>query len=264
MKNNFFANQKAKLPGFFYKIFPILKVVLPVAFWLTVWAVAARIVNDDYFLPTIGQTMRELWVIIREDNFALTIISTLCRVLFGLLLGCASGVILATLSHLSSIFKCIVSPFISVVKSTPVATFIIILWIFMSGDALPVFIAFLMVMPIIWQNVLDGFGAIDKELSEVCKIYRFSFWKRLRVLIFPTILNYFIPAFITAAGLAWKSEIAAEIIAYTENSIGGNISDANTSFLTATVLAWSLIVITFSILLEVLTKFLLRRYKKNA
>ena len=82
--------------------------------------------------------------------------------------------------------------------------------------------------------------------------------------MFPTLLKYFIPAFITAAGLAWKSEIAAEVIAYTKNSIGGNISDANVIFDTPTAFAWTLVVIIFSIIIEVLTKFLLSRFKKNA
>ena len=246
------------------KLVGIAKTVLQIIFWLLIWEISARIVDNEFFLPTLGQTFRKLWDVVWDKNFPLTLISTLGRVLLGLVIGTALGVTLATLSHYSSIVKCIVSPFVSVVKSTPVATFIIILWLFMSGNALPVFIAVLMVMPIIWQNVLDGYEAIDPQLSEVCYLYRFSFKKRMRVLIFPTLLKYFIPAFITAAGLAWKAEIAAEIIAYTKNSIGGHISDANTVYETAEVFAWTLVVITVSILLEALTKFLLRRFKRNA
>ena len=32
-----------------------------------------------------------------------------------------------------------------------------------------------MVVPIIWQNLLDGFNSIDPQLNEVCIIYQFSF-----------------------------------------------------------------------------------------
>ncbi|MBO7304629.1 MAG: ABC transporter permease subunit [Clostridia bacterium] len=246
------------------KLIAICRAVLTIIFWLLVWQIAALIVDKEFFLPTIGQTMKELWSIFRKKAFPIALLTTLLRVICGITVGTALGIILATLSHYSLIAKSIISPFISVVKSTPVATFIIILWIFLSGNSLPIFIAVLMVMPIIWQNVLDGFGAVNRELAEVCKLYRFSFKKRVKVLIFPTVLNYFIPAFITSASLAWKAEIAAEIIAYTKNSIGGSISDANSIYKTAEVFAWTLIVITFSILIEALTKFLTRRFKSNA
>jgi NitT/TauT family transport system permease protein len=132
----------------------------------------------------------------------------------------------------------------------------------LSGDALPIVIAFLMVMPIIMQNLLDGFDAIDRELLEVCRVFELSFFKKMKILIAPTLLKYFIPAVITATGLAWKSEIAAEIIAYTKNSIGEKINDAKYFYESPTVFAWTVIIIFMSILLETITKYLLRRCKK--
>ena len=63
------------------------------------------------------------------------------------------------------------------------------------------------------------------------------------------------------AGLAWKAEIAAEIIAYTKKSIGQGINDAKYNMDTPTVFAWTLLIILFSILLELGTKKLLRRFK---
>ena len=132
----------------------------------------------------------------------------------------------------------------------------------MSGNALSVFIGFLMVMPILWQNTLDGYAAIDKNLSEVADIFEFSQAKRFRLLVFPTLKNFIVPGIITASGLAWKAEIAAEIIAYTKNSIGQGINDAKYNMDTPTVFAWTLVVICFSIILEKSTKALLRRVKE--
>ena len=130
----------------------------------------------------------------------------------------------------------------------------------MNGSALAVFIAVLMVMPIIWQNMLDGYNAVDRELSEVCEIYEISAVKKFKLLIFPTLKKFMIPAIITSAGLAWKSEIAAEIIAYTKNSIGQNINDAKYNMETATVFAWTIIIIILSIIIEKTAKHFLARY----
>ncbi len=241
-----------------------LMISCAVAIWLAVWQIFASVENNDFLFPDIPSTFKALIEIFRSGSFFVTVASTIGRVLLGLLLGISIGIVLAVLSHHVEIIRYLLTPIISIIKSTPVASFIIILWIKLDGGELAIFVAFLMVMPIIWQNLLDGYDAIDKSLDEVCRVYRFSFIKRLRLLVFPTLLRFLIPAIVTATGLAWKSEIAAEIIAYTKNSIGGNISDAKYSMQSPTVFAWTLIVIILSILLEALTKFILRRCKRWA
>jgi NitT/TauT family transport system permease protein len=150
---------------------------------------------------------------------------------------------------------------VKVIKATPVASFIILFWVMFSGDALAIIIALLMVMPIIWQNLIDGYNSIDHELVEVCDAYEVAFFKRLRILVLPALKKYFIPALITASGLAWKSEIAAEIIAYTKNSIGQAINDAKYDFDMPTVFAWSVVIIALSVLFEFGLKRLLARCK---
>jgi NitT/TauT family transport system permease protein len=188
---------------------------------------------------------------------------TLLRVCFGLLLGIILGVGLGILAHTSSIVHSILSQFITVIRSTPVASFIVVLWVIFSGDVLSVFVAFLMVMPIIWQSTVDGFNSIDKSLEEVALIFRFGYMKRLRLIVFPALLKFLLPSIITSVGLAWKAEIAAEIIAYTKNSIGQEINDAKYFMETPRVFAWTVIVILFSIILERTTKFILLRFKNE-
>jgi NitT/TauT family transport system permease protein len=140
-------------------------------------------------------------------------------------------------------------------------TNIIILWIMMDGSSLAVFVALLMVMPIIWQNTMDAYSSIDINLLEITEVFEFSEKKKFKILILPTLKKFLYPAIITSAGLAWKAEIAAEIIAYTKKSIGQGINDAKYNMDTPTVFAWTLLIILFSILLELGTKKLLRRFK---
>lgn len=240
----------------------VLRYLLPAVFWLGVWELAALAVGSKFLLPDIAATAVALWEVVSSEGFFLTVLMTLLRVCCGLALGIAAGILLAFAAHRFPAVKHLLTPLISVIKSTPVASFIIILWIMLSGDMLTVFIAFLMVLPIIWQNLMNGFAAIDRDLDEVCRVFEFSYFKKLRVLILPTLMGYFIPAVITSVGLAWKSEIAAEIIAYTKNSIGQNINDAKFYFDTPTVFAWTLIVILLSIALERITGYAARRIKK--
>lgn len=245
------------------KLKKLLFTTLGILFWAAVWQISAVMLKKPYLIPTLPATFSALWEITASGKLFKTVALTLMRVLLGLTMGVVFGVILAFLTNRFAFLRAIVSPIISVIKSTPVASFIVILWVLFDGGTLAVFIAFLMVMPIIWQNLTDGFSAISTELAELCDVFEFSYFKRLRLLIIPTLSSYFIPALITSVGLAWKSEIAAEIIAYTKNSIGAMINDAKYFLETPKVFALTMIVVIMSLLLESATKYLMRRYKNG-
>ena len=244
-----------------------LKTALPLlslAFWLGLWWILATIVDNSYFLPSPSDTLKALFGLFGSMRFYRVVLASLLRVLLGLSLGIIGGVILAALCHSLPILKSFISPVVTLIKAMPVAAFIIILWISMRGSALTVFIGFMMVMPIIYQNTLESFSSLDKGLLECAFVFELSRLRKLRLLVFPTFLSYFTPALITSIGLAFKSQIAAEIIAYTKGSIGQYISDAKYNLNTPEVFAWALVIVAFSILLESLTKFLLRRTGRYA
>lgn len=224
------------------------------------WEIGAITVDNSYFLPRVGETISALFGLIVMPIFLEAVAISLLRVLIGLTAGILAGVILALSSYYFKLSNSLISPIISIMKATPIATIILILWFMLTDAELSIFVVFLMVTPIVWQNVYDGFGYIPKELDEVCIIYELTFKKKVRLLIFPTLVKYLIPAVITSIGLAWKAEIAAEIMTY--SNIGRSIQDFKTLFYdTASVFAWALVIIFFSLILEGVTKYFLRRIK---
>ena len=238
----------------------ILKGVAVFIICLCIWQILAITVDDSYFLPDVRETFIALGGLITKGKFYLQVMISFLRVGAGLLLGIIAGVLLATLCHVFSALSSFVAPIISVMKATPIATVILILWFTFTDASLAIFVVFLMVTPIIWQNVYDGYSSIPTELREVCYAYEFSFFKRMRILVFPALLKYFIPAVITSIGLAWKAEIAAEIMTY--SNIGRSIQDFKTvSYDSASVFAWALVIIALSMILEKLTRLILGRIK---
>ena len=227
---------------------------------LGVWQLLSYAVDNTYFLPGVPDTFHALIRLAGTEKFIVSILTSLLRVALGLVFGILFGVLLGTFSHLLPVVHTLVSPIISVMKATPIATVILILWFTFTDATLAIFVVFLMVTPIIWQNVYDGYRSIPKELREVCDVYQFTLSKRIRLLIFPAVVKYLIPAVITSIGLAWKAEIAAEIMTY--SNIGRSIQDFKTlSYDTSSVFAWAVVIITLSIILEKLTKLLLGRIK---
>ena len=239
-----------------------IRVILALLFWLGVWHFSSVIVDNEFLLPGIKVTFSTLFNMMCDASFYKAIGLSTLRVLTGLILGCLFGIILGIICKKISIVNDIVSPVITVIRSTPVASFIVVLWVLMSGDLLSIFIGFLMVMPILWQSTCDGLNAVDPALDEVAKVFEFSRKKRIKLLVFPTLKKYLTPGIITASGLAWKAEIAAEIIAYTKHSIGQGINDAKYNLDTPSVFAWTVVIVVLSIILEKGTTYLLRRCKR--
>ena len=239
-------------------LYKCLKTILSIIAILAIWDVIALIVGDGYFLPGVSETAASLIKIVVSGEAFKVIFIALFRVISGLVLGIASGVILAALCHKFDIVNTLISPIISIMKATPVACIIVLLWIRLNYTEIAIFVVVLMVLPIVWQNVYEAFKSIDKSLIEVADVFKISAKQRLKILVIPSILSYLLPATVTAIGLAWKAEIAAEIM--TNSNIGELIYDFKTvSYDTASIFAWTAIIVTLSILFEKTAKHFLGR-----
>ena len=236
----------------------VLKTILSIFSILAIWELIAFIVNDNFFMPDVIDTFNSLLTIIASGDFFKVLFTAFYRVISGLLLGIILGVFLATLCYKFDIFNTLLAPVISIMKATPVACIIVLLWIRLNYTEIAVFVVVLMVLPIVWQNVFDGYKSIDPSLVEVTRIFELTPLQKLKALILPSMLSYLLPAIITSVGLAWKAEIAAEIM--TNSNIGKLIYDFKTvSYDTASIFAWTVIIVLFSIVFEKTAKYFLGR-----
>ena len=235
-----------------------LKIIFSIVVILSAWEIFALIVNDDYFLPDVFVTLRSLLNVLTSGSFFKVILTSVYRVILGLLLATVSGILIAVLCHKFELLNTVLSPIVSIMKATPVACIIVLLWIRLNYTQIAVFVVVLMVLPVIWQNVYNGLKAIDKNLAEVADVFELTRAKRLTALVIPSILAYLLPALVTSVGLAWKAEVAAEIM--TNSNMGKLIYDFKTvSYDTASIFAWTVVIVVLSIVFEVITKRLLRR-----
>ena len=228
----------------------ILKILAVTAFWGLIWVLLSKKIGNDFLFPSPSAVFEELWRLIREKTFWLTTSVSLLRVLWGILVSWIIGTALAYILHASSVLRALCSPLLTVMKSTPVASFIILALLWMERDSLPVFITALIVIPIVWANVTEGIRSIDPSLSEVTKIYRFSVKQRILRLYIPSVSPYFMAACKSSLGMAWKAGIAAEVLATPNHSIGKELYFSKAYLETPTLFAWTLVVILLSVLIE--------------
>ena len=233
--------------------------LLILAFWVAVWWLGAIRVERELLLPSPLTVIKRLTELTLTVDFWLIVSRSILRVVLGIVLALFFGVLLALLTSRVPFLRRLFTPLLSVIKATPVASFVILVLLWLGASALPVFISMLIVLPIIWAAVSDGIAAFDENLTEVCRVFRFSFGKRLRLFYLPTVAPYFLSACKTSIGMAWKAGVAAEILAVSPISIGKQLFDAKNYLETPDVFAWTIVVILLSLVIEWLVTYSFQR-----
>ena len=221
-----------------------------VAVWLLLWQLASMAVGLPLLLPSPLAVLLRLGQLCTGADFWLTVASSLLRILLGFLLGVLFGTALAGLYWRFRLIDALARPLLGVLKSTPVASFIILALVWVKTTWLATVISFIMVLPLIYANVREGIDSADRQLLEMAQVFRLSRRKTFRYCYLPAILPFFLSAVSSALGFAWKSGIAAEVLGRPARAIGSQIYDSKIYLETPDLFAWTLVVILLSVLLE--------------
>lgn len=248
----------------FKKIFPkLLEIILSACFWLVVWWIISIRINNTFLLPSPGDVIKALGDIIVTEKFWKITSASLLRIMFGILIATLGGIVLAIITVKIRPVQTLVTPLMSAVKATPVASFIILALVWMSRNTLPVFITVLIVIPIVWTNVSAGLRSVDAGLLDVAQIYGFSRLKKLRMIYVPSVMPFFAAAFRTSLGMAWKAGIAAEVLSTPAEAIGTELYYSKTYLEMPALFAWTLVVIILSLIIEKLFVWALTRFGRS-
>ncbi|NLO45952.1 MAG: ABC transporter permease subunit [Clostridiales bacterium] len=222
--------------------------------WLLLWQAVCSAVNKEILIVSPLRTAARLAELAGEPGFWSSAAMSMSRILAGYVLGVAAGAALALLTSFIKPLREFFSPAISIIKATPVASFIILALVWLRRGAVPVFTSSLMVLPIIWGNVSEGISKTDKGLLEMSRVFLFSRAKRLTAVYIPSAMPYFSAGCVTSLGLAWKAGIAAEVLSLPALSIGRELYNSKIYIETADLFAWTAVVIIMSMLLELALK----------
>lgn len=230
-----------------------------VGFWLAVWQAAAMAVGQEVFLVSPVQTLGTLLELLPQAEFWQRIGFSAGRILLGFGLGAVSSVVLAVAAGRWAWVEALLAPVMQLVKATPVASFIILALVWVSGSSLSVLISFLMVLPVLYGAVRTGIGSADVQLLEMAKVFRLPLGRRLRAIWLPAVLPAFRQGCSVALGICWKSGVAAEVIGLPDGSIGDALYRAKITLSTGELFAWTFVIILLSAVFEKLFLALLDR-----
>jgi NitT/TauT family transport system permease protein len=152
----------------------------------------------------------------------------------------------------------ILAPIIALLKSIPIASFVVLLLIWIGSDNLAIFVSILVVLPNAYLHTVMGLKNTDRKLLEMASVFQMSFFQKFRVLYMPAMIPFLISCMEISIGMSFKSGVAAEVIGTPAYSFGEKLYMAKIQLNTPGILAWTIVIILASYGMEKGILFLLK------
>jgi NitT/TauT family transport system permease protein len=217
------------------------------------------VVHRDFLLASPGAVVVRLGKLSVTGAFWGTVGTSLLRISLGFVGAAVVGTLVAALAARFRIAEELARPLIGAIRSAPVVSFIILLLLWTDSSRLSAIVSFLMVLPVMYANILEGIRNRDRQLLEAAAVFRVPLLRRIRAIDVPAVLPFFSAACRVGVGLAWKSGVAAEVIGIARGTIGGQLYQSKLFLDSASLFAWTVVIIALSAACEALVLWLLRR-----
>lgn len=224
--------------------------LLSVVLAIVIWQIVAMRVNQAMLLASPIEVFKRFFSLIGETEFLSTVAFSFGRISLGFVIAFVLGIIFGIIAGKISVIESLLWPYVTFVKTVPVASFIILCLIWFDISYLSIIIAFLMSFPIVYTNVLTGMRSTDKKMKEMATIYNVPSGKQIIYIYMPSVKPYILSAANIGIGMAWKAGVTAEIIGMTDGSIGDMLYQTKVYFQNADLLCWTIVIIIASVLSE--------------
>jgi NitT/TauT family transport system permease protein len=229
---------------------------------ILVWELTARRYGA-YVLPSPGAVVRGLGTIVETGELWRHTGASLYRITVGF----GGALLLAVLMGLASFLwrpaRAVVRDVVTVLNSTSVFVWIVVslIW-FGLTDLAPMFTTFMITLPVIGANVVEGVEGVDRRLLEMGQVYRLSGWEKFRAIVVPSTVPYLVAGMKVGFGLALKVSVVAEIFGVT-SGIGYIMNYSREILATQMVFVWALVMIAIMLLTDkLLFESLTRRLER--
>lgn len=226
------------------------KGALAVIAWLVIWQLIAVALGNPWLLSGPIETTRTWGQLVLTASFWQAVAFSIARIAIGygiaFVAGCVLGYLAAKLPSLRTFLK----PAILVVKSAPIVCIIALLLVAAGSHVTTAIVVGLVVFPQFYHAVMEAALARDSEVDKILEVFGVSSMRRALCVELVAFGASIRAATATAAGLAWKSGVAAELIGLPGVSIGEGVYLAKISLDSASIIAWTATVIVLSWLSE--------------
>ncbi len=214
------------------------------------WIVLYLLINQPLLMPSISDTFIAFSKLFYIESYVVTWISTALRLVIILAASTGLGIILGAISSRKHIVEKFLAPYITILRTVPVISVIVILMILFGFRVSPYVVTFIMVFPIVYQQTLDSIKSIDQAYLDVYHLENNSLYTMLRFCYIPLVKHQLLTGLLQSAGLGIKVLVMTEYLAQTPKSIGYALYMSRVNLQYDFVFAWTILMIIITILIE--------------
>lgn len=227
-------------------IYPLVSLA---AFFL-LWQIAAAVVDFKLILPPPADVFGQLLVVVRGSFFWRAVWGTLARSLKGFVFSAVAATVLALASAKFSLLHRMLSPIITLIRSVPTMSIILLVLVWLSSANSPVLVAAMIVFPMMYSNFYFAFNNVDRDILQMSKVYKVNNVTVFKDFYLPSVAPSFLETLKSSISLNLKVVIASEVLAQTKFSMGMLMQNAQIYMNTAELLAWTIVAVLLSFALE--------------
>lgn len=234
------------------KILPVLLSVLTLS---VAWQILSLLIGYPAIFPTLPALILNVQKLFISVNFYEVLFATIVRGLVGCLISFVIAFLLATIATFSNFWKNFFHPVIIVIRSIPVISLVLIALLWFAPDGLPVFIALFTMLPILYQNILNGLESTDTKYIEMARIFGKTKTEIFKYIYLPSSEKLIFSGLSVAMGFGWRAIIIGEALAQPELGIGSSMKQAQTFINVSELIAWTVVAIGISYLFETIIRY---------
>ena len=239
-------------------LFFALGILFILLFWF-IWTLA----DDNIFFPKINEVLVDIGKLLSDGNNLLIIIYTLIKVICLIIASFIVSLLLAILSYKSVSFRSFISPLVVIMRSTPVASVILILILLVGSKYAPFVISLLVIIPIAYESIYSAFKSIDTDIIDETRLMSNINLKIIISVFIPIVANLLISAILSCFGLCLKVLVMSEVLTQGNMTIGGNIQLAKATIDITRVFSWSIVLVIIVLVVEFVIKIVEKKIVKN-
>ena len=216
---------------------------------LVVWEAVARRYGA-YVMPSPRAVARGLVTVVLTGEVWTHAGASLFRIAIGF----GSALVVAVLMGLASFLwrsaRIAVADVVTVLNSTSVFVWIVVslIWFGLTNMA-PIFTTFMITLPVVAANVVEGVATVDRRLLEMGQVYRLSGWEKFRSIVIPSTIPHLVAGMKVGFGLALKVSVVAEIFGVT-SGIGYIMNYSRETLATQMVFVWALVMVAIMLVAD--------------
>lgn len=217
--------------------------------FIVIWGLIAKQLND-HSLPTPLAVWEAVLVEFHSGELFHHLGMTLLRVFAAFIVAMAVGSAIGIWLGMHALSNRLVDPWLILLLNIPALVIIVLSYIWFGlNEAAAVGAVALNKIPNVVITLREGAKSLAPEYSEMARVYRFGFFKRLRHVVLPQLQPFFAAATRSGISLIWKIVLIVELLGRS-NGVGFQIHLYFQLFDVATILAYTLAFVAVMLVVE--------------